>query len=86
MFELTSDRLRAALLEPAEVRLRTIRFDQTAFIAQVTLDGRTAFCCQEPEGLGHPWTGGAAGRPVPQARCGGPDETGREALQPRANL
>ena len=68
MFELTSDRLRAALLEPAEVRLRTIRFDQTAFIAQVTLDGRTAFCCQEPEGLGHPWTGGAAGRPPSRRR------------------
>lgn len=78
MFELTSDRLRAALLEPAEVRLRTIRFDQTAFIAQVTLDGRTAFCCQEPEGLGHPWTGGAglcseirAAWPVAAAQPGG---------------
>ncbi len=75
MITLHSDRLSVEIAEEKEVS--GIRFDRTGWIRQVTLDGKYTFCEKEPEGIGHPPTGGEglcseirSAAPVREAKCG----------------
>lgn len=56
MIKLTSDRLGVEIAEPGTL-YRGTRFDWSAFITQVTLDGRHSFCA--PEAVDGTGTGGA---------------------------
>jgi len=58
MFILTTDRLRVEVEEPSELIDKTTRFDHTAFIRQVILDGEMRFCAEEPFGPGGINSGG----------------------------
>ncbi len=75
MFYLKNDRLTVKILEPGEGTNSLERFDRTAYIEQVTLDGRYDFCTGEPEGLlRHRLTGGKG--LVSEIKC---DALGEEA-------
>lgn len=59
MIILKSDRLAVTMLEPGEGTNSLERFDRSAYIEQVTLDGKYDFCSGEPgELLPHRLTGG----------------------------
>lgn len=53
MFLLTSSRLRVEVSEPMEQPNTGFRFDQAAFISDVTLDGTCHFAAAEPQNLIH---------------------------------
>jgi hypothetical protein len=56
-FILRSNRLALEIAEPEELTGFT-RFDRSAFIKKITLDGKHQFCAAEPGGLSHFSTGG----------------------------
>ncbi|MGT2800241.1 hypothetical protein [Streptococcus marmotae] len=58
MIVLTNDRLRVEISEPGERPNDTFRFDRAGFISEVTLDGDTHFCANEPMNLRHLSSGG----------------------------
>lgn len=58
MFLLESNRLRVEIVEPGEAPNNGFRFDRAGFISEVTLDGATHFCANEPKNLSHPSSGG----------------------------
>lgn len=58
MIYLNTDRLRVEICEPHESPNDTFRFDRAGFISEVTLDGHSRFCAEEPNNLSHPSSGG----------------------------
>ncbi|MGT2716728.1 hypothetical protein [Streptococcus respiraculi] len=58
MIVLTNNRLRVEISEPGERPNDTFRFDRAGFISEVTLDGDTHFCANEPMNLRHLSSGG----------------------------
>lgn len=58
MIYLNTDRLRVEICEPHEMPNNTFRFDRSGFISEVTLDGHSRFCAEEPNNLSHPSSGG----------------------------
>ncbi len=59
MLTIKNDRLTVSMLEPGEGTNSLERFDRSAYIYSVVLDGKFEFCSGEPEGLlDHRLTGG----------------------------
>lgn len=58
MYYLDSGRLRVEIADPADLILKTTRFDHTAYITEVTLDGEVRFCAAEPRNMKSPSSGG----------------------------
>ena len=58
MFTIQSNHLRVSIPEPGERPNNNFRFDRSAFVSEVMLDGAVSFCANEPSNLAHPSTGG----------------------------
>ncbi len=58
MLYLETDRLRVEIADPAGLQTQTTRFDHSAFIEEITLDGDVRFCASEPRNMKDRTSGG----------------------------